>query len=286
LSKHPAQAALRRLEHEYSFRTRLDPAWAIVPLALVQEKGRTMLVLEDPGGQPLDMLIERPLDLAAFLRISIGLANALGRLHERGIIHRDVKPGNCIVDTTSSKVWLTGFGIGSDLPREHQAPDSPETIAGTLAYMAPEQTGRMNRSTDSRSDLYSLGITLYETLTGTLPFVGSDPIDWVHCHIARQPAPPEKRRKEVPPALSAIVLKLLAKTPEERYQTAAGLEADLRRCLADWKSLGRINPFLLGVQDASDRLLIPEKLYGRDLESKVLLDAFDRVVARGTPGSC
>jgi PAS domain S-box-containing protein len=283
LSKHPAQGTLRRLEHEYSLRTRLDPAWAVLPLALVREKGRTMLVLEDPGGQPLDVLLERPLDLTEFLRISIALANALGRLHERGIIHRDLKPANVTVDTTSSKVWLTGFGIASDLLRERQAPEPPETIAGTLAYMAPEQTGRMNRSIDSRSDLYSLGITLYEMLTGVLPFSASDPIEWVHCHIARRPMPPAERRKEVPEALSAIVLKLLAKTAEERYQTAAGLEADLRRCLADWESLGRIDPFLPGVHDASDRLLIPEKLYGRDGESKALLEAFDRVVARGTP---
>src|SRR6202008_2693788 len=130
---------------------------------------------------------------------------------------------------------------------------------------------------------YSLGVTLYEMLAGVLPFTASDPTEWVHCHIARQPRPPGERRKEVPESLSAIVLKLLAKSPEERYQTAAGLEVDFRRCLADWESLGRIDPFLLGEHDASDRLLIPEKLYGRDRESKALLEAFDRVVSRGTP---
>jgi len=282
-SKHPAQAALERLEHEYSLRTRIDPAWAVAPLALVREKGKTMLVLEDPGGQPLDLLLQRPFELAEFLRISVGLANALGRLHEHGVIHRDIKPANVTVDITSGRVWLTGFGIASDLPRERQAPDPPETIAGTLAYMAPEQTGRMNRSIDSRSDLYSLGVTLYEMLTGALPFGTSDPTDWIHSHLARQPAPPDKRRKEVPPALSAIVLKLLAKAPEERYQTAAGLEADLKKCLEELESSGEVEPFLLGVYDVSDRLLIPEKLYGRDRESKALLEAFDRVVASGTP---
>ena len=282
LSKHPAQAAIRQLEHEYSLRTRLDPAWAVMPLALVQEKGQTMLVLDDPGGQPLDV-IKRPMELPEFLRISIALANALDRLHEHGIIHRDVKPANGMVDTESKRIWLTGFGIASDLPRERQAPEPPETITGSLAYMAPEQTGRMNRSMDSRSDLYSLGVTLYEILTGTLPFAASDPIDWVHCHIARQPAPPEKRRREVPSALSAPVLKLLAKTREERYRTAAGLAADLNKCLEEWESLGRIERFVLGAHDVSDRLLIPEKLYGRERESKALLEAFDRVAASGTP---
>ena len=283
LSKQPAQGTLTRLEHEYALRVRLDPAWAVLPLALVRLKGRTMLVLSDPGGEPLDRLLQRQLDLTRFLRIAIGLSTALGRLHEHGIIHKDIKPANVMVDPTSHQVWLTGFGIASDLPRERQAPEPPETIAGTLAYMAPEQTGRMNRSIDPRSDLYSLGITLYEMLTGVLPFTASDPIEWVHCHIARQPRPPGEQRKEVPESLSAIVLKLLAKSPEERYQTAAGLEVDFRRCLADWESIGRIDPFLLGTRDASDRLLIPEKLYGRDRESKVLLEAFNRVVASGTP---
>jgi predicted ATPase len=147
--------------------------------------------------------------------------------------------------------------------------------------MAPEQTGRMNRSVDSRSDLYSLGVTFYEMLTGGLPFTASTPIEWVHCHIARQPTPPRGAR-ELPETVSAIVLKLLAKTPEERYQTAAGLEADLRRCLGELKSLGSIGSFPLGSHDIPDRLLIPEKLYGREREIEALLEAFERVVTRGT----
>src|SRR6201999_1112216 len=164
------------------------------------------------------------------------------------------------------QAFLLGLGIASRVPRERQSLQPPEFVAGSLAYMAPEQTGRMNRSIDSRSDLYALGITFYEMLTGTLPFTAADPMEWVHCHIARQPVPPGERVAGVPGPLSAIVMKLLAKTAEERYQTAAGVEADLRRCLAEWESHGRIDSFPLGAYDVSNRLLIPEKLYGRDRE--------------------
>ncbi|HUE59835.1 MAG TPA: serine/threonine-protein kinase PknK, partial [Acidimicrobiales bacterium] len=240
-------------------------------------------MLQDPGGEPLDRLLPGPLELEQFLRIAIGLAAALGRLHERELIHKDLKPAHVLVDPWSDQVWLTGFGVASDLPRERQAPEPPEILAGTLAYMAPEQTGHVNRSIDSRSDLYSLGVTLYEMLTGVLPFSAADPLEWVHCHIARQPRPPGERRKDAPEVLSAIVLKLLAKTAEERYQTAAGLEADLQRCLGDWETHGRIDHFMLGARDAPDRLLIPEKLYGRNRESQALREAFERVVATGTP---
>jgi PAS domain S-box-containing protein len=284
-AEHPAPQSLRRLEHEYSLAAKLDPAWAATPLALTRHEGRTMLVLKDPGGEPLDQVLARdqghPPGLSRFLRIAIGLASAVGQVHRHGLIHKDIKPGNVLVKEAGD-VWLTGFGIASQLPREHQSPVPLEIIAGTLAYMAPEQTGRMNRSIDARSDLYSLGVTLYQMLTGALPFAADDPLGWVHCHIAREPVSPGERA-EVPEPLSAITMKLLAKNAEERYQTASGLESDLRRCLAQWQSQGRIEPFPLGAHDASDRLLIPEKLYGREGEIDGLLAAFDRVVTHGTP---
>src|SRR5467141_2759390 len=233
VSEYPALGSLGRLEHEYSLRDQLDPGWALRPLALTRREGRMMLVLDDPGGEPLDQFLGKPMELGRFLRLAINLAAGLGKLHRRWLIHKDIKPANILVDFATHEVWFTGFGIASRLPRERQAAEPPEVIAGTLAYMAPEQTGRMNRSIDSRSDLYSLGVTFYEMLTGALPLTAADPMEWVHCHIARQPTPPGERAKGVPGPLSAIVMKLLAKTGEERYQTSAGLEADLRRCLAD-----------------------------------------------------
>ena len=156
-------------------------------------------------------------------------------------------------------------------------------IAGTLPYMAPEQTGRMNRSIDSRSDLYSFGVILYEMVTGTLPFTASDPMEWVHCHMARQPVPPAERAIDVPPAVAGIIMRLLAKTAEQRYQTAAGVERDLRRCLTQWEAEHRIDEFRLGEHETPDRLFIPETLYGREREIATLFAAFDRVAETGTP---
>src|SRR5882762_9776437 len=284
-AEQPSPQSLRRLEHEYSLEAELDSAWASRPLALTRHEGRTTLVLEDPGGVPLDRILDRsqgqPMELTRFLRIAIGVTAALGQVHRHGLIHKDIKPANILVDEESGGFWLTGFGIASRLPRERQAPETPEVIAGTLAYMAPEQTGRMNRSIDSRSDLYALGVTFYEMLTGTLPFKAADPMGWVHCHIARQAAPPGDRAKQIPEVVSSLIMKLLAKTAEERYQTAAGLEADLRRCQTEWQAHRRIPAFPLGMHDLPDRLLIPERLYGREREVGILIAAYDRVVAQG-----
>ncbi len=283
-AEQPSPQSLRRLEHEFTLAKELDARWAVQPLALTRHEGRATLILGDPGGEPLDGVIERqkgqPIELTRFLHIAVGLTDALGQTHRQGVIHRDVKPANALVDD-SGHVRLTGFGMASRLPRERLAPAAPEVLAGTLAYMSPEQTGRMNRSIDTRSDLYSLGVTLYQLLTGSLPFAAADALEWVHCHIARQPAAPIERRP-VPVALSTIIMRLLAKNAEDRYQTATGLEADLQRCLTEWQFHGRIDPFALGADDSSDRLLIPEKLYGREREVEALLTAFDRVVAQGT----
>jgi PAS domain S-box-containing protein len=282
-AEQPTLAALQRLTHEFSLKDELESTHAVRPLELLRDRGRTILVLEDPGGELLSTRVGMPMEVGSFLRIAVGIAAALGKVHQRGLIHKDIKPANILVDQANGEyVRLTGFGIASRLPRERQPPDPPEVIAGTLAYMAPEQTGRMNRSVDSRSDLYSLGVTLYELLTGDLPFTASDPMEWIHCHIARNPPPPGGRLDNVPAPVSAIVMKLLAKTAEERYQTAGGVEHDLRRCLAGW-ARGSLAEFPLGEDDAPDRLLIPEKLYGREREVETLLASFDRIVKSGAP---
>src|SRR5438552_2625895 len=276
-------ATLGRLEHEYSLAAELDPRWAARPVALGRHQGRTVLALEDPGGVPLARLLGKPIDPVAFLQLAISLACAVEGVHAAGLIHKDITPAHVLVDSATGAVWLTGFGIASRLRRQRQSPEPPEIIAGTLAYMAPEQTGRMNRSIDSRSDLYAFGIMLYEMLTGGLPFSASDPMEWVHCHVARQPVPPSERLPGVPGSVSAIIMKLLAKTAEERYQTAAGVERDLRRCLAGWDVQRRIAEFPLGEHDTPDRLLIPEKLYGRAREVETLLASFDRIIKSGAP---
>jgi serine/threonine protein kinase len=156
-SQHPAPAFVHQLSHEYGLKDELDGRSAARPLALVREHGRTMLLLEDTGAEPLARFLGRPMEMGRFLRFAIGLSGAVRHLHERGLIHKDIKPANALVDPATGHVWLTGFGIAARLPRERQSPEPPELVAGTLPYMAPEQTGRMNRSIDSRSDLYSLG---------------------------------------------------------------------------------------------------------------------------------
>ena len=282
LAEPPAPGQVDRLAQEYGLRDALDGAWALRPLELIRERGRTILVLEDPGGTPLEQQLDRPMELGLFLRIAHAIAMALAQVHRHGLIHKDLKPANILI-CRSGQVKFTGFGIASRQSREHRALGAPDTVAGTLAYMAPEQTGRMNRAIDCRSDLYALGVTLYRMATGTLPFTTSDPIEWLHSHIARRPLPPSARVKNLPCAVSAIIMKLLAKTAEERYQTAAGLMGDLERCLRDWNAKGRIDDFALGSMDQPDQLLMPERLHGRDQEIDALLASFTRVAKGGMP---
>ncbi|RKE35751.1 putative ATPase [Paraburkholderia sp. BL23I1N1] len=279
----PAANSQARLEHAYELRGLLDGRFVTRPHALIEYRGSAALVLEDPGGVSLSAIPMGSLTIGRFLAIAGNLVVALGALHGRGLVHKDIRPANILVNTETGGVALTGFGIASRATGELPASALPDVTAGALAYLAPEQTGRMNRSIDSRADLYSLGMTFYEMLTGGSPYRANSPIEWIHCHVARLPIPLNEVANEVPSQLAAIVMRLLAKTAEDRYQTAQGLESDLRRCLDAWEQMGRIEPFALGAHDAPERLLIPERLYGREAETSALNAAFDRVVQQGKP---
>ena len=278
----PDSGSLRRLEHEYALANELGFDTVVKPLALTRLDGRAMLVLVDSGGLPLSGRVGKPLDIEVSLRLAVELVAAVRQVHARGLIHNDIKPANVIVDD-SGRVSLTGFGIAARVPQGRPV-DFSHLAAGTPEYVAPEQTGRIKRYADARSDLYSLGVTLYEMFAGKLPFVAADRDEWIHCHIARQPISLEERVNGIPQPLEAIILKLLAKRAEERYQTAAGLEADLQRCLDSWLSNSRIEEFAIGANDRPDRLVIPEGLYGRASQIETISAAFDRVVSRGTTG--
>ena len=214
--------------------------------------------------------------------MGINLAQILGELHAQQIIHKDIKPHNILIDPDSGEAKLIDFSISSRLDKENPTLSNPNLLEGTLAYMSPEQTGRMNRAVDYRTDFYSLGVTLYEMLTGILPFQAVDPMELIHSHIAKTPAAPCSETVcrilgDVPEAISAIILKLLAKTAEERYQSAWGLKADLEECLFQLQTTGKIENFVPGRQDKSGHFLIPQTLYGRKAEVATLMAAFKRV---------
>ncbi|SPA33764.1 putative serine/threonine kinase with signal transduction histidinekinase and gaf sensor [Cupriavidus taiwanensis] len=276
-----APAALDRLGHEYALRDAIDATWAARPLRLLRERDTAMLLLDDPGGEPLARLVGGPMDPAMFLDIAVAVTMAVSHLHQRGLIHKDLKPAHVLVAPDRRQVWLTGFGIASRGPRGAQARADISDISGTLPYMSPEQTGRMNRAIDARSDLYALGVTFYQMLTGVLPFVASEPLDWVHAHLARSPWPPAERNPAVPAMLSALVMKLLAKAPEERYQTAAGLVRDLQHCRRALSAQGQIAAFELGQRDLSEAWAIPDHLYGREQAMATLVEAYERVASTG-----
>ncbi|WP_437964389.1 AAA family ATPase [Sorangium sp. So ce260] len=272
-----------RLRRELEIGRRLSGQFAIRPCELTMYRDRPALVLEDFRGRSLDRTLGAPMELGRFLTIASRISAALADIHAKGVVHRDIKPQNILLDEASGEVKIASFDLASLLPEEQSDERSPGVIEGTLAYISPEQTGRMDRAVDHRADLYSLGVTLYEMLTGVLPFSAGDALEWVHCHAAVLPRPPAELVPGLPPPVSELVMKLLSKAAEDRYQSARGVTLDLERCLERLASNHPIAPFPLGEHDFSGLFRIPKKLYGREREAGALLAAFARVALRGAP---
>lgn len=282
----PTFGELVEFRNQYTIAKNIENSGIVKHLSLETYRNGFALVMEDFGGISLAKYITHNAfgfqgkftnSLAEFLQIAMQICSTLDVLYHRGIIHKDIKPQNIIINPQTKAIKLIDFSIASLLPRENQEIKNPNILEGTLAYMSPEQTGRMNRGIDYRTDFYSLGVTFYELLTGQLPFPSQEPMELVHCHIARQPIPPSAQNPAIPQVLNDIVLKLMAKTAEARYQTAFGIKHDLENCLKQYSDRGTIQLFELACKDISERFVIPEKLYGRESEVLTLLAAFGRV---------
>ncbi|MCY1020391.1 trifunctional serine/threonine-protein kinase/ATP-binding protein/sensor histidine kinase [Pyxidicoccus sp. MSG2] len=274
----PEEAA--RFKREYEIGRSLDRESAVTPHAFERSPTRLAIVMEDSGAIALKSFLTRTrLGLEEVLVLASRLAGALAGVHQRNIIHKDINPANIVIHPERRDVKLIDFGIAAALSRETSSLRNLNVLEGTLGYLSPEQTGRMSRAVDYRADFYSLGATLYELLVGEPPFVGSDAVELVHAHIARAPIPPHVRRPELPAVVSDIVLKLLAKDPEHRYQSGRGLQADLDTCVAHLRARGTVPPFELGTQDRSDKFQIPQRLYGRKEEAAILMSTFERVAS-------
>ncbi len=281
--EYPTFNDLLQFRHQYVLTKNLDLRGIVKPIALEKDGNGYVLVMEDVGGVSLSEYIrDRSLSIQDFLEIAIALSQILENLYRNRVIHKDIKPANILINPETKEIYLIDFSISSLLPRETQEIQNPNVLEGTLAYISPEQTGRMNRGIDYRSDFYSLGVTFYQLLTGKLPFKSDDPMELVYCHIAKTPIPLHEVEPEIPVTLSALVMKLMAKTVEERYQGAKGIKYDLDKCWQQWQETGSITEFDLGERDISDRFLIPEKLYGRETDVQSLLDAFERVASGQT----
>jgi len=286
-NEYPSFSELLQFYNQYTIAKNLNSSAIVTPLSLERYGNGYALVMEDLGAISLDKAIQnhRSFTLENCLQIAIQLADILQELDRNRVIHKDIKPANILIQPETQEVKLIDFSIASLLPREAQEIKNFNVLEGTLAYISPEQTGRMNRGIDYRSDFYSLGVTLYQLLTGILPFSSDDPMELVHGHISQLPVPPAEIRNsvsEIPPIVSDIVMKLMAKNAEERYQSALGLKFDLETCLQQWQETGTIEPFELATRDITGRFLIPEKLYGREAEIQTLLTAFERVAEGNT----
>ncbi|MFW9263034.1 AAA family ATPase [Nostoc sp. CALU 546] len=275
---YPSFSELVQFRNQYTIAKNLNSPLIIQTYSLEPYENGYALVMEDFGGISLkDWGVRGRLEsLMEFLQIAIALCNTLDLLYRDRIIHKDIKPANILINPKTKQVKLIDFSIASLLPRETQTLMNPNVLEGTLSYISPEQTGRMNRGIDYRTDLYSLGVTFYELLAGELPFKSNDPMELVHCHLAKLP-PLLGDREEIPKVLCDIVMKLMEKNAEDRYQSALGLKFDLENCLFQLQETGEIKRFPIAQRDVCDRFIIPDKLYGRENEVSTLLEAFERV---------
>jgi predicted ATPase/signal transduction histidine kinase/tRNA A-37 threonylcarbamoyl transferase component Bud32 len=280
--EHPSLRDVARLRHEHAVLSRFDDDGILRPLDFVVSGSRAALVLEDFDGASLrEYIPPEGLTVAAFLALAPRIVRALAVVHAAGVLHKDIKPDNIIADPDLRRVALADFSIASVLTEERSAASSPEVLEGSLAYLSPEQTGRMNRPVDYRTDYYSLGATFYELLTGVLPFRSADPLELVHAHVARLPVAPDVQNPSIPAPLSQLVMRLLEKNAEARYQSSAGLLADLERMRAQWREHGAIESFPLGQDDRSEHFILPAALYGREQAAAELLAAFERACVGG-----
>jgi predicted ATPase/signal transduction histidine kinase/tRNA A-37 threonylcarbamoyl transferase component Bud32 len=283
---YPTTAALIRSKQEYAIMRSLNLEGVIKVYSQQDYQRSLFMTLEDFGGESLAKLRRQspelycPMPLAEFLYLAIQLAEIIGSIHAANIIHRDINPSNIVMNPATGTVKIIDFGIATRFSRTNPSFQNLNVLEGTLAYLSPEQTGRMNRILDYRTDFYSIGVTYYELLTGQLPFVTDDVLELIHCHIAEQPTVPHEINPGIPPIVSEIILKLMAKNAEDRYQSAAGIKADLETCLLLLETTNKIESLTLGMQDISDRFQIPQKLYGREAEIETLLAAFERVATK------
>ncbi|MGB3640116.1 MAG: AAA family ATPase [Rivularia sp. (in: cyanobacteria)] len=283
--EYPNFSELLQFRNQYTITKNLNIPGIVHPFSLESYGNSYILVMEDFGGVSLNeyrinigyqCFLDSPISfLQEFLSIALQLVDILHDLYQNRIIHKDIKPANILINPATKQVKIIDFSIASLLPRETQEIKNPDVLEGTLAYISPEQTGRMNRGIDYRSDFYSLGVTFYKLLTGELPFICDEPMELVHCHIAK--TAPSINQKEIPPVVDRIIQKLMAKNAEDRYQSALGLKHDLEFCLKQLKEIGDITDFRIAQRDICDRFIIPEKLYGREHEVEQLLTAFNRV---------
>jgi len=275
---YPNREELIRYEQEYNITRNLKMADVITAYDLIKYQNSLVIVLEDFGGQSLDIILKKcTFSIQEFLEISIKITTALEEIHNSNIIHKDINPSNIVYNQATKELKIIDFGISIVLPKEKPTLKNPNTVEGTLAYISPEQTGRTNLFLDYRSDFYSLGVTFYELLTNNKPFIKEDLLELLYCHLAVMPKSPHECCSEIPSVLSDIVIKLMDKNPDKRYQSAWGIKKDLEICLKQLKNHQKITNFKLASQDFVSRFNLSQKIYGRKQEIDTLLNIFKKI---------